>query len=84
MQAPMGDDEWRERQEMDAPSDDDTSRPRDVRSQPGVLMLHVEPNDASVYLDGRFIGTGEELSRLRSGLIVDVGSHRLEVVRPGP
>jgi hypothetical protein len=60
---------------------DDQSR--DVRGEPGTLRLRVEPSDASIYLDGRFIGTAEELSDLRSGLIVDAGTHRLEVVRPG-
>lgn len=56
---------------------------RDVRQEPATLHLGVEPADASVYLDGRFIGTAEELSGLRSGLIVDSGSHRLDIVRPG-
>jgi hypothetical protein len=42
----------------------------------GSLRLEVEPGDASVYLDGRFLGTGRELARLRSGLIVDPGEHR--------
>jgi hypothetical protein len=55
----------------------------DVRSEPGRLQLRVVPADASIYLDGRFLGTGEELARLRSSLLVDAGSHRLEVVRPG-
>ena len=41
------------------------------------------PADASIYLDGRFLGTGEELARLHSSLLVDAGSHRLQVVRPG-
>jgi hypothetical protein len=43
----------------------------------------VTPEDASVYLDGRFLGTGRELARLRAGLIVDAGEHTLQVVRPG-
>ncbi|MEO8274903.1 MAG: PEGA domain-containing protein [Thermoanaerobaculia bacterium] len=55
----------------------------DARGEPGSLVLHVVPEDASVYLDGRFLGTGREMARLRGGLIVDPGSHRLEVVRPG-
>lgn len=55
----------------------------DARGEPGRLVLHVVPEDASVYLDGRFLGTGREMSRLRSGLIVDPGEHHLEVVRPG-
>ncbi len=55
----------------------------DARGEPGRLVLSVEPGDASVYLDGRFLGTADELAHLRSGLIVDPGEHRLEVVRPG-
>jgi hypothetical protein len=57
------------------------------RGRPGAeattLQLQIAPGDASVYLDGRFVGTGEELSRLASGLVIDAGEHRLEVVRPG-
>lgn len=55
----------------------------DLRGEPGRLQLGVVPEDASVYLDGRFLGTGEELARLHSGLLVDPGQHRLEIVRPG-
>jgi hypothetical protein len=55
----------------------------DARGEPGRLVLRVLPDDASVYLDGRFLGTGREMARLRSGLIVDPGDHHLEVVRPG-
>ncbi|HEX6204071.1 MAG TPA: PEGA domain-containing protein [Thermoanaerobaculia bacterium] len=49
----------------------------------GTLRLVVEPPDASVYLDGRFLGTGVEVARLRRGLAVSAGEHLLEVVRPG-
>lgn len=52
-------------------------------AEPGRLSLKISPDDASVYLDGRFLGTAGELSRLHAGLIVDAGNHRLEVVRPG-
>jgi hypothetical protein len=55
----------------------------DARAEPGRLALDVQPDDASVYLDGRFLGTGRELAGLRSGLIVDPGTHTIEVVRPG-
>ncbi len=55
----------------------------DARGEPGRLALEVEPGDASVYLDGRFLGTAEELSRLHSGLIIDSGDHSLQIVRPG-
>jgi len=49
----------------------------------GYLRLSVEPDDASVYLDGRFVGTGSDLSMLRGGLSVTPGHHQLSVVRPG-
>ena len=55
----------------------------DARSEPASLRLVVEPEDASVYLDGRFLGSARELARLRAGLLVDPGAHRLEIVRPG-
>lgn len=47
------------------------------------LRLRVEPADASVYLDGRFLGTADDLARLSRGLTVDAGEHTLSVVRPG-
>ena len=49
----------------------------------GRLVLDVEPEDASVYLDGRFVGTGSELALMRDGLPVSPGEHRLAIVRPG-
>ena len=55
----------------------------DARGEPGRAVVRVTPDDASIYLDGRFLGTGWELARLRSGLIVDAGEHELEAVRPG-
>ena len=47
------------------------------------LHLDVLPGDASVYLDGRFVGTGIDLQRLRNGLRLEPGQHRIAVVRPG-
>jgi len=55
----------------------------DARTEPGRLMVAIAPSDASVYLDGRFLGTGRELAGLHAGLMVDPGSHQIEVVRPG-
>lgn len=55
----------------------------DLRRAPGRLVLSIEPADASVYLDGRYLGTGRELAQLHAGLLIDSGDHRLEVVRPG-
>lgn len=51
----------------------------DLRRAPGRLTLEVVPADSSVYLDGRFVGTGGDLV---AGLAIDPGSHELEVVRP--
>ncbi len=69
-------DDWRRRAEQAPP-------PPARVGELGSLRLHVEPPDASVYLDGRFVGTGEELARLRGGLALEAGDHVLEVVRPG-
>jgi len=55
----------------------------DTRGEPGRLQLSVAPQDASVYLDGRLLGSAGELARLHAGLIVSPGDHDLEVVRPG-
>ncbi|HYN22660.1 MAG TPA: PEGA domain-containing protein, partial [Thermoanaerobaculia bacterium] len=49
----------------------------------GRLRLDILPDDASVYLDGRFVGTGIDLQRLRNGLRLEPGQHRIAVVRPG-
>ena len=47
------------------------------------VRLDVTPDDASIYLDGTFLGTAAELEGLSAGLVVAPGSHKLEVVRPG-
>lgn len=49
----------------------------------GRLRLHVEPDDAAVYLDGAYLGLAVELSSLHAALAVATGAHRLEAVRPG-
>lgn len=59
------------------------SAARDVRAAPARLDLRVSPADAAVYLDGRFLGTGDDLNRLHSGLLLDPGEHRIEASRPG-
>ena len=55
----------------------------DLRPEPGRLVLTVEPQDASVYLDGRYLGTGRDLAQLHAGLLIASGDHLLEIVRPG-
>ena len=74
--------EWRARADDYAARKQAERTPRDARAEPGLLHVSVEPGDASVYLDGRFLGTGSDLGRLHAGLLVDAGSHQLEVVHP--
>ncbi|MGB6641545.1 MAG: PEGA domain-containing protein, partial [Thermoanaerobaculia bacterium] len=71
--AGTGEEDWRQ----------GASSSRDVRRDPGRIHLTVAPEDASVYLDGRFLGSGREIADLHAGLLVDPGNHLLEVVRPG-
>jgi hypothetical protein len=49
----------------------------------GRFRFEVEPEDAAVYLDDRYVGTAEELAGLRRGLPVKAGKHVVTVVRPG-
>lgn len=49
----------------------------------GLVRIRVNPADAAVYLDGEFLGRGDELARLHGALPVAAGMHRIEVVRPG-
>ncbi len=63
--------------------DRDRDDRRGVEEQSGRLVLSIEPGDASVYLDGKFIGTADEIIRLHRGLMVEAGQHRISVVRPG-
>ncbi|HVS14432.1 MAG TPA: PEGA domain-containing protein [Thermoanaerobaculia bacterium] len=86
--APVREDDWRERA---PPAREPDWRERDARpsissdrrAEPARLRLQVEPADAVVYLDGRLLGSGAQLARLHSDLLVDPGAHRLEVARPG-
>jgi hypothetical protein len=65
------------------------SQPRQVAPgdepppQRGRIRFDVEPEDAAVYLDDRYVGTGEELAGLRRGLPVKPGRHTVVVIRPG-
>jgi hypothetical protein len=49
----------------------------------GRLKIHVQPDDAAVYLDGEYLGMAGELARLHGSIPVATGRHQLEVVRPG-
>lgn len=93
-----GEEEWRsrsgrrrviiERDEITEDADgreaeDEDSEVSDEESGSGTVRLSVIPDDASVYLDGKFIGTGADLAKMQSGLPVEAGNHKLAVVRPG-
>jgi len=47
------------------------------------LRFEVEPDDAAVYVDDRYVGTAEELGDLSRGLRLKPGKHVVTVVRPG-
>lgn len=51
----------------------------DHSSTPGLLVIDVSPNDASVYVDGRFIGNARQTGEIE----LAPGPHRVEIVRPG-
>lgn len=52
------------------------------RDAVGRLVLKVWPEDTALYLNGHFLGTGDELSQLSAGLIIAPGKHMLEAVHP--
>jgi hypothetical protein len=45
----------------------------------GLVHLHVQPRDATVYVDGEYRGSSRELVELR----LAAGHHKVELVRPG-
>jgi hypothetical protein len=90
-------DEWRQRQDGDnrsgtapapgvsvlPPAAEHGAAPDNDSGNATRVHLIVAPPDASIYLDGNFLGTAGELRQLSAGLVVTPGSHNLEVVRPG-
>jgi hypothetical protein len=69
-----------EAREAQADEDDaDADEPDTAAASSGSLRLSVRPEDASIYIDGAFRGTGRELNSLD----LKPGKHRVEVVRPG-
>ena len=72
------------RRERDDRGDDERSvgvegAENEPASEYGKLQLSVQPEDASIYVDGAFRGTGREASSMK----LVPGRHRIEVVRPG-
>ena len=45
--------------------------------------MNVEPSDAAVYVDNKFVGTAEEVNSLERGIAVSPGKHTVTVSRPG-
>jgi len=54
----------------------------DARTEAGRVHMTISPPEASVYLDGRFVGIGGELSAVAEGLLMDPGEHQLQVFHP--
>jgi hypothetical protein len=79
-----GDSTQQQRNAQPAPAPGPSPRAAAVSSdQYGRLRIKVVPDDASVYLDGRFVGTGSDLAGNEAGLLLSPGRHHLSVVRPG-
>jgi len=55
----------------------------DLRSQPAQLSLAVEPGDAAIFLDGRFVSSARDLAHRKGLITLDAGSHEIEIMRPG-
>jgi hypothetical protein len=77
--APPPERELRREREAEEPPPATEDAERDAPAELGKLQLQVRPEDASVYVDGAFRGTGREASSLQ----LAPGRHRIEVVRPG-
>ncbi|HSB62301.1 MAG TPA: PEGA domain-containing protein [Vicinamibacteria bacterium] len=58
---------------------DEGRSPRGEEADMGRLRLTVRPEDASVYVDGQFRGSGRQVASIE----LPPGRHRVEVVRPG-
>ncbi len=55
------------------------ARSREEPVGQGSVRFEVRPSDASIYVDGKFRGTGRDLRSLE----LSAGSHRIEIVKPG-
>lgn len=57
--------------------------PESAADDAGFLKLQVTPADAAVYIDDRFFGSGDEISRLHGYIRLAAGEHTIQVTRPG-
>jgi len=69
--------------ELEAEDEEPSDEERGGHSGGGLIRMTVSPADASVYVDGEFLGTGATVSGLHGHLELEPGSHRIEVVKPG-
>ncbi|MCP4662865.1 MAG: hypothetical protein GY856_46330, partial [bacterium] len=72
----------RRRRERERQIEPERWEPADERDDVGRLHLTVWPEDTALYLNGHFLGTGDELSQLSAGLIIAPGKHMIEAVHP--
>ena len=71
-----------EQQGLEYPrAESEETRAATVPSDAGRLRVDVRPEDATVYVDGHFVGTSQILRR--EPLPLPPGPHLIEVVRPG-
>ena len=68
--------------------DDSRDRPgsnppdREPSQHDGTIVFKIRPDDAAVYVDGKFLGAGESLGG-PGGVSVSSGTHRVQIVKPG-
>lgn len=74
------DDDWRR---GDRRPDVSVSARPEARRDRGRLKISVEPSDAVVYVDDRFVGSADEVSSMERGIVVSPGKHTVTVSRPG-
>ncbi len=65
------------------PAPQGAALPEDQAGRDGFLKLQVSPADAAVYIDDRFFGSGDEISRLHGFIRLPPGEHSIQVIRPG-
>jgi PEGA domain len=65
------------------PADASVSARPESRRDRGRLKITVEPSDAVVYIDDRFVGSADEVTSMDRGIVVAPGKHTVTVSRPG-
>ena len=65
------------------PADASVSARPESRRDRARLKMTVEPSDAVVYIDDRFVGSADEVTSMDRGIVVAPGKHTVTVSRPG-